>query len=186
MRTLHPATLAKLKTSRISVYLLKLDLTPTPVYLTNAPVDITYNGNIYLGNSKVLKMGKLVQTSDLRINAITLEFDAAEPSLTSLFLNNSQVARAVEIYYAILNDDYSIAGTPILMERRSIDGDPAITDNPKTGKAVLKIKASTDWANSKATNGRATTPERQHQEFPNDTGFDYAPMASKEIKWGRK
>lgn len=186
MRTLHPDTLAKLKTSRISVYLLKLDLTPTPIYLTNAPVDITYAGNVYLGNSKVLSIGKFVQTSDLRINAITIEFDAAEPSLTAIFLNNSQVARNVEIYYAILNDDYSIAGSPILMERRSIDGDPNIIDNPKTGKATLKIKASTDWANSKATNGRTTTPESQHREFPNDTGFDFAPMASKEIKWGHE
>ena len=84
MRNLHPDTKARLKGDHLRAVLIKFDYTPSPVFLTNAPFDITYQGNVYLGNGQLLGLGKLVQTTDIRVSSTTIQMDAVDPSLVAI------------------------------------------------------------------------------------------------------
>lgn len=186
MKTLHADTLAALKTDHLRAILIKFDYTPTPVYLTNFAADIDFNGKTYLSNGQLLDIGNLKQTVDIRVSSTTVTLDAVEPSLVAILRTNQQHGRAVEISVAILNSDYSIAGSPILMQSMIIDGAPKISNDPSKGKAVINQKISSEFANWKQKSGRRTTPSSQHRFFPGDTGFDFAADSGKEIPWGRK
>ena len=186
MLILHPDTLARLKTDHQRAVLIKFDYTPTPVYLTNFATDITYAGNTYLSNGQLLGLGNFKQTIDLRVSSTKLTLDAVDPSLVAILRNNPQHGRVIEIYLAILNNDYSIAGTPIIQQNMIIDGAPKITNDPTKGKAFIQQKISSEFANWKQRGGRRTTPASQQRFFPNDTGFDHADDAGKEQPWGRK
>jgi len=186
MRTLNAATLAKLQTDHIAAQLIHFDYTPTPVYLTNAPVDIAHGGNTYLANGQLLGLDNLMQTADIRVSTTAITFDAVDPSMVAILLNNPQHGRDVIISQAILNDDYSIAGDPIVMQSMIIDGLPEITDDPKKGVAIIKQKISSEFANWSVKNGRSTTPASQQKHFPTDTGFDFAAESGKEYPWGKK
>ena len=186
MRTLHPDTLATLKTNHLRVILFKLDFTPQPVYLSNSSFDVVDAGNTYLGNGQFLDMSKLRQYIDIRVSSITVTLDAVDPSLVAILLGTPQHGRDVEISLAILNDDYSIAGTPIPMSSMIIDGAPSITDDPSKGKATIKQKISSEFANWKQKGGIRTTPASLQRFSPGDTGFDFAAESGKEYKWGAK
>jgi len=186
MRNLHPDTLARLKTSHKRCKLVALNLTPNPVYLTDAPVDIEYDNNLYLANGLLLKMGNFKQTIDIRVGSLPIEFSAVTPEMVALLLGSPQDARDVSVLLAILNDDYSIAGLPIIMSSMIVDGEPKIIDDPSKGVATIKQKISSEFANWKMTNGRRTTESSQKKHFPNDTGLAFAAEAGKEHKWGRK
>tara|TARA_B110000211_G_C14086469_1_gene556926 strand:+ start:1533 stop:2093 length:561 start_codon:yes stop_codon:yes gene_type:complete len=186
VKNLHPDTLAKLKGDHLRAILVTLDFTPTPVYLANTPFDVNDNGITYLANGKLLKVGSVAQTMDIRVGSTNIEFDAVDPSLVAILRTQSQNNRAVKIALAILNDDYSVAGTPIIMQSMIIDGSPKITDDPLKGKAIIQQKISSAFANWSQKSGRRTTPASQQRFFPNDTGFDFAPISSDDVKWGRK
>lgn len=186
MRTLHPDTLAAIKTDHLRAILIKLDFTPTPVYLCNTAFDISYGGNTYLGNGQLLNMGKIKQDIDIRVSNIDLTLDAVDPSLVAILLGTSQNSRNAEISLAILNSDYSIAGTPIPMGSMIVNGAPSITDDPEKGKAEIKQKVSSEFANWKQKGGIRTTPASLQRFAPGDTGFDFAAESGKEYKWGSK
>jgi len=186
MRNLHPDTLARLKTSHKRCKLVALQLTPIPVYLTDAPVDIVFDGKTYLANGLLLKMGNFKQTIDIRVSSKDIVFSAVTPEMVAVLLGSPQHGNDVSVLLAILNDDYSIAGNPIIMSSMIVDGNPKITDDPVKGVATITQKVSSEFANWKMTNGRRTTESSQKLHFPNDTGLAFAAEAGKEHKWGRK
>lgn len=186
MRTLHPDTLTALKADHLRAILIKLDFTPTPVYLNNTAFDIDYNGNTYLGNGQLLSLGKIKQDIDIRVSNLDLILDAVDPSLVAILLGTPQHGRDVDISLVILHGDYSIAGTPIPMSSMIINGAPSITDDPTKGKAIIKQKISSEFANWKQKGGIRTTPASLQRFAPDDTGFDFAAESGKEYKWGAK
>jgi len=186
MRTLHADTLTALKTDHLRAILIKLDFTPNPVYLSNTAFDIEYNGKTYLGNGQLLGVDKIKQDIDIKVSSITLTLDAVDPSLVAILLGTPQHGRYVSIKLAILNDDYSIIGTPIPMGSMIIDGAPSITDDPNKGVATIKQKISSEFANWKQKGGMRTTAASLQRFAPGDTGFDFAAESGKEYKWGSK
>ncbi|MBL4832655.1 MAG: hypothetical protein JKY26_01665 [Pseudomonas sp.] len=186
MLNLHADTLAALKADHKRAVLIKLDYTPNPVYLTNFATDIMYNGATYLSTGQLLKIGEFKQTIDIRVSSTNLTLDAVDPSLVAILRNNPQHGRSVDILLAILNNDYSIAGSPIVMQSMIIDGAPKITNDPLKGVAVINQKISSEFANWKQKQGRRTTPANQHREFPDDTGFDFASDSGTKAPWGHE
>jgi hypothetical protein len=191
MRTLHPETLEALKTDHVRAILIKLafvtaDGTPMPVYLSNTAFDISHVGNTFLGNGQLLNIGKIKQDIDIRVSSLDLTLDAVDPSLVSILLGTPQHGRDVDISLAILNSDYTIAGSPIPMSSMIIDGAPNITDDPSKGKATIKQKISSEFANWKQKGGIRTTPASLQRFSPADTGFDFAAESGREYKWGAK
>lgn len=186
MRTLHPQTLAALKGDHLRAVLIKLDFTPNPVYLSNTAFDVDYDGNTYLGNGQLLKIGKIHQNIAIRVSTVDLTLDAVDPALVAIFLSSPQHGRAVDISLAILNADYSVAGDVMPMYSMIIDGAPSITDDASQEKAIIKQKISSEFANWRQKGGIRTTPASLQRFAPGDTGFDFAAESGKEYKWGAK
>lgn len=186
MRTLHPNTLAALKTDHLRAILIKLDFTPSPVYLSNTAFDIFYGGNTYLGNGQLLKIGKIQQDITIRVATTELTLDAVDSSLVAILLGSPQHGRNVAVSLAILNADYSVAGDVIPMHSMIIDGAPSISDDPSKGKAIIKQKISSEFANWRQKGGIRTTPASLQRFSKGDTGFDFSAESGREYKWGAK
>lgn len=186
MRALHPDTLAAIKTDHLRAILIKLDFTPTPVYVSTSGFDIVHNGQTYLGNGQLLKIGKIHQDIAIRVSTTELTFDAVDPSLVAILLGAPQHGRNVELSLAILNADYSIAGEVLPMYSMIIDGAPSITDDPNQSKATIKQKISSAFANWRQKGGIRTTPASLQRIAVGDTGFNFAAESGREYKWGAK
>lgn len=185
MISIHASTQSALAKSHKRAVLLKFDYTPQPIFITNGPVDINYNGQVYKSSGQILGIGSLRQTIDIRVSSSSITFDAVDPTQVALLLGQSQQGRDVTLSLAILNDDYSIIGDVIPMQSLIIDGDPEVVSDPKKSKATVKQKLSTEFANWQQKGGTRTTPSSLQRHAPGDTGFDFAAESGKMYKWGR-
>ncbi len=186
MRSLHPDTLAALKGDHSRAILIKLDLSPEPIYLCNTAFDVVHAGNTYMGNGQLLKIGKINQDITIKVSTIDLTLDAVDPSLVAILLGSPQHGRNVEISLAILDDNYALVGDAIPMYSMIIDGAPSIIDDPTKQSAIIKQKISSEFANWRQKGGIRTTPASLQRFSYGDTGFDFAAESGREYKWGAK
>ena len=82
----------------------------------------------------------------------------------------------------LLNDDYSIIGSPILIYDGRVQSF-SITDS--NDSSTIVITASSHWADFQKKSGRRTNHNSQSMFFSGDKGFEFAPNTARDLKWGR-
>ena len=190
-RDIASATQTKLAGRQIFVAdLIELQLS-TPQYLTTSNIDIPYDSttapdagtNTYLAQGQFLSYGNIVETTDLRIAEIDMEFTAVDTTTIALLTNNDYINKRVVIYRAILGSDYSFTSNDVYLV---FDGKvTGYTIRESDTTATVTISCASQFADFERTNGRKTNPASQTIYFPNDKGLDFAPELVKDIKWGK-
>ena len=115
-RDIASATQTKLAGRQIFVAdLIELQLS-TPQYQTTSNIDISYDSttapdagtNTYLAQGQFLDYGNIVESADLRISSIDMEFTAVDTTTIALLMSNDYIDKRVVIYRAVLDEDYSL------------------------------------------------------------------------------
>ena len=190
-RSIASATQTKLAGSEIFVAdLIELQLSTTQ-YLTTTNINISYDSatapdagtNTYLAQGQFLSYGNIVETTDLRIAEIDMEFTAVDTTTIALLTNNDYINKRVVIYRAILGSDYTFTSDDVYLVFDGKVTGYTIRESDKT--ATVTISCASQFADFERTNGRKTNPASQTIYFPNDKGLDFAPELVKDIKWGR-
>ena len=190
-RDIASATQTKLAGSEIFVAdLIELQLSTTQ-YLTTTNINISYDSatapdagaNTYVAQGQFLSYGNIVETTDLRIAEIDMEFTAVDTTTIALLTNNDYINKRVVIYRAILGSDYSFTSNDVYLVFDGKVTGYTIRESDKT--ATVTISCASQFADFERTNGRKTNPASQTIYFPNDKGLDFAPELVKDIKWGR-
>ena len=190
-RDIASATQTKLAGSEIFVAdLIELQLSTTQ-YLTTTNINISYDSatapdagtNTYLAQGQFLSYGNIVETTDLRIAEIDMEFTAVDTTTIALLTNNDYINKRVVIYRAILGSDYTFTSDDVYLVFDGKVTGYTIRESDKT--ATVTISCASQFADFERTNGRKTNPASQTIYFPNDKGLDFAPELVKDIKWGR-
>ena len=136
-RSIASATQTKLAGSSVFVAdLIELQLATTQ-YLTTTNINISFDSdtapdagtNTYLAQGQFLSYGNIVETTDLRIAEIDMEFTAVDTTTIALLTNNDYINKRVVIYRAILNDDYSFGADDVYL----------VFDGKVTGYSISKI-----------------------------------------------
>ena len=169
--------------SIVGGHLLEVILDSQTHYLTDLFNDVDWNGNTYIALGHFLQFDKIDETSDVRVNDVTVTLSGVDQSFISIFLQNDYVNRRARIYFAAWNGS-SLVTDPVML----IDGlmdQPVIADNPETGLSTVAVRVSNQWADFDRITGRRTNHDLQQIYFPGDKGFEFASQQYRQLTWGR-
>ena len=166
-RSIASATQTKLAGSSVFVAdLIELQLSTTQ-YLTTTNINISFDSatapdagaNTYLAQGQFLSYGNIVETTDLRIAEIDMEFTAVDTTTIALLTNNDYINKRVVIYRAILGNDYSFGTDDVYLVFDGKVTGYSIRESNDT--ATVTISCASQFADFERTNGRKTNPASQ-------------------------
>lgn len=187
MRNIDANTLASLDSSSLNMVSMVAfyDIGGTNTYLTDGPVDITYDGNTYTATRGVMSVGSVTEDTELRIESLDIGLSAIDSENVKLFLDYNYIDRRVVVHRGVTGADYNLIGDPILVFDGRLD-QPRVSEDFKSRKADLAVSASSHWANFDEAQGRHTNNTEQQVLFPGDTFFQFTTQTQKDVKWGKE
>jgi len=154
----------------------------TPVYLTNAPFDITSSvsgsSRTYLTNGHLKNITGINETK----NSLQLTLSGVDQTYISIALSENIINKEVYIYRGFLDANNALIADPFLLFFGTID-EYRISDTTSTANLVLNL--TSHWGNFEKTSGRVTTDNSQQRFFSGDKGMEFAALTVRDIKWGR-
>jgi hypothetical protein len=163
----------------------------TPLYLTSTNLNVPWDSpsapnagtNTYVAQGLFLNIDSILESSDLRVGQIDMQFSAVDTTTIAYLLNNDYINKRVVLYRAVLNDDYTFTSDDVwtIFDGRVVSY--SITEDNTT--ASVNISVASQFADFERTNGRRTNPASQNREFPLDQGMDFSAQIVKDIKWGK-
>jgi|TARA_R100000081_G_C4815043_1_gene174274 hypothetical protein len=158
----------------------------TPVYLTNAPFDITSSvsgsSRTYLTNGHLKNITGVNETNKPTKNSLQLTLSGVDQTYISIALSENIINKEVYIYRGFLDANNALISDPFLLFFGTID-EYRISDN--TDRANLVLNLTSHWGNFEKTSGRVTTDNSQQRFFSGDKGMEFAALSVRDIKWGR-
>ena len=153
-------------------------------YVTDAPVDLTFNSNTYQSAKGALSISEIQEENNVRIEEINVTISALDTSSVKLFLDNDYIDRQIIVRKAVIDNNYTIIGTPVIVFDGRLD-QPTVQEDFAKGSATIQVKASSHWSDFESTNGRHTNDSEQQALHTGDTFFEKAAEVNKDVKWGR-
>lgn len=163
------------------VHLLEMDFNPW-VYLTDAAIDVSWNGNSYLA-SQFLGFGPIQETSELLVNTCSISLSGVDSAVVAILLQESYLNRHVKIRTAMLDSSLALIGTPVLVFDGRMDN-PTITITGDTVTVI--VDGVSHWTDFDRRAGRHTNDAEQQTFFPGDRGFQPAGKIPKTVFWGAR
>ena len=158
----------------------------TPVYLTNAPFDITSSvsgsSRTYVSNGHFRNITGINETNKPTKNTLSLSLSGVDQTYIQIALSENIINTEVYIYRGYLDTSNALIADPFLLFFGTID-EYKITDTTETSNLVLQI--TSHWGNFSKTSGRVTTDNAQQRFFSGDKGMEFAALTARDIKWGR-
>ena len=159
----------------------------TPVYLTNAPFDITSSvsgsSRTYLTNGHLKNITGVNETNKPTKNSLQLTLSGVDQTYISIALSENIINKEVYIYRGFLDANNALISDPFLLFFGTID-EYRISDN--TDRANLVLNLTSHWGNFEKTSGRVTTDNSQQRFFSGDKGFEFSALTVQDIRWGRE
>ena len=162
-------------------------------YISNAPYDITVDTNIssmgigqgtqtFTALGPFLQFGNVDESADFQINSVTVTLGGVRDADLQLFLGNQYLDQPLKIFRVWYDGSGAMIDNPVMIFDGRIDK-PVISDDPENG-ITIGCAASSQWVDYERRAGRHTNPSEQKFFFPSDTGFKFANIAIKDLKWG--
>ena len=165
------------------------DIGGTNTYLTDAPVDISYNAgsgtNTYQSLGKLLNMSDIQEEEDLKIESIDITLSALDTDIVKLFLDYDYIDRRVVVRRAVIDHNYALVGSAILVFDGRLD-QPRVAEDFAARKATLAVSASSHWSDFEAIGGRHTNDTEHQILYPTDDFFAPGAETQKDVKWGKE
>jgi hypothetical protein len=154
-------------------------------YITNAPFDIYYEGNMYLMAGALLSVDNIIEDIGFEIQKLSIGVsglaylnDDSLPFMQEI-LGVDYIDKDVTISRAYYTNDVYQGGLEVY--KGFIDS-AAVTDGIGNGGAV-SITTSSHWSNFARVTGRYTNLSSQQSYFPSDMGFEFSKEIQKSIEW---
>ena len=154
------------------------------IYITNAPMNITIDGDEYvsigqfLGFSQI-EENRLFTSSDITVTLAGIPAFETGDSFLQQVLQHDYVDKEVKIYRTFFDHDSHIDS--FLMFSGRVDN-PVIQDDPQDTTTVA-ANCSSHWVDYERTNGIMTNDNRQVALYSGDRGFQYANQIVKDTTW---
>lgn len=164
------------------VHLLEVDFDPV-IYLTDAAININYNGHIYLA-SYFLNFSAISETSDLLVNSCTISLIGVDQVVVALLLQENYFKKRASIRLAMLDEKLAVISSPVLIFEGRMNA-PSIAIDPDTGTVICSVEVVSHWTDFEKKSGRHSNSAEQKKFFPNDKGFDQIEGIPDTIFWGK-
>jgi hypothetical protein len=163
-------------------HLLELDLSPT-VYLTDAAVQINWNGNTYFP-SAVLSFSDIGETMDMALERVTVALSGVDQTIIAVLLLYEYINRAARLRRAMLTEELTVIADPNVLIAGRLDS-PLVATDPESGTCTASIDIVSRWTPLGHRRGRYTNTEHQALFFSTDRGFDDVAETDEVIIWGK-
>ncbi len=188
-------TIAEMKARQTTAYyeLIKIE-TSTPYYVTNAPFNITYDGNTYKSAGAALSFGAIETNIEFQVPRLSIQiggiYDIANGDMDPPFIQTVQsinyVDRPVTIYRSYSDQGTFITSGTFEVFKGYIDS--AVINYQPSGTTGVTLETSSQWVRFSDINGRRTNTNSHRDKFSGapgniDTGLDNCKEVIKEIIW---
>lgn len=180
MLNLSPQLIDAIKSKHHYCHIVTLYLSTTVRYTDN-DIDVVYNGDTYQAKAW-LGMGDAKQSAKPQVNKIKLEFGLSDQTLLSIIGSSPWMNTRIVIERAYLDDNYNIIGTLHIKTGRMDNQEQTHSSKQST----LTISGSTNWADHEKSAGTKCNIESQQRFYPDDFGYELAPLISDDEPWGKK
>ena len=147
----------------------------------NAPFDITWQNNIYLGIDRFAHLEPVEEGTEMKSYQIRAVLSGIRSDIAALALNEPYLNRPAKFYIAFLRDN-EILPDPVLIFQGRMD-QMDIDLGEKSSVQLTVSDALADWERARI---RRFTHQDQIAVAPDDKFFEFVPAtADKELIWGR-
>tara|TARA_A100001201_G_C4094945_1_gene203379 strand:+ start:2726 stop:3304 length:579 start_codon:yes stop_codon:yes gene_type:complete len=155
---------------------------------TDAPFNISYDGNTFEAQGKFLGISETSETADLQITNINIVLSALDLTLVQTLAKSNQINQQVTVRRAFLDPtDNSLigdsAGDRAIVIFQGRTAGYRIKDDNNT--ATLNIEVTSQFSNFNRLSGRRTNQGSLQREHSTDFGFEYSHESIRDIKWGK-
>lgn len=182
MRTLTGAVAAAVAGSNVPlVVFVEMDFSSGFLRVTNAPYDIQWDSQTWVGVGQLGSIDALSETSGLEANGLSFQISGVAQANIAAVLGTEYQGRSCKLWIAALDSNHQVLADPIGPFSYRMD-----TMDIELGQtATIRVNAESrivDWETPVA--GRYTNEEQQRL-YPGDFGLEFVPqMAEKQIRWG--
>lgn len=176
--------------SLISVTLISIGVNGgSDLYYTDAPFDITYDGNTYEAQGHFMGISEAGEVSELQITNVSLTINGLDLNNVQTLATSNQINQQVTVRRAFLNPiDNTLIGdsagdNAFVIFQGKIAG-YKVTN--ATDTATITVEVTSQFANFQRITGRRTNQASLQKEFSTDFGFQYSYEPLNDIKWGKK
>jgi len=160
----------------------------TDLRFTDAPFNISYDGNTFEAQGKFLGISETSETADLQITNINIVLSALDLTLVQTLAKSNQINQQVTVRRAFLDPtDNSLigdsAGDRAIVIFQGRTAGYRIKDDNNT--ATLNIEVTSQFSNFNRLSGRRTNQGSLQREHSTDFGFEYSHESIRDIKWGK-
>lgn len=160
--------------------------------VTNAPRDVTVDGDLYVAFGNYLSVGGIEEDANMEIPQMALQISGIAPyetdaapydesfMQTMLKDTTAYIDQPVKRYRVYFDLSWSTLGSVLLFEGRISNA--AITYDIEGVSSVL-LQAASHWVDFTRRSGRFTNDNSQQYHFENDVGFEYSKLVFKDVKW---
>lgn len=170
------------------VVLVRLAYDSGDVLVCSTPFDLDWDWDGDAADETFKGVGELGSYSqadegtELRAYTRVLKLSGVPAANLALALGENYQGRDARIWYAFLDEDHQIIGTPVLEFRGRMDVQPIKLGDTREIALTLRSRLA-DWETESI---RRFTNEDQQAEYPGDLGLEFvAQMKEKELIWGR-
>lgn len=162
-------------------FLVEMDFAGGTIRYTDAPINLTIGGNVYLGFYTLTSATAISESEVNSTEKITLSFSVVNQAMLALTLGGVENyrGRAIRIYLQLLTSQYQADVSPILRWSGSMDrvGVTRTRSSPdegggSTGKIEMTCSRA-GMSRARTYQGLRLTNTQQQQRHPGDRGLEY-------------
>ena len=169
------------KASNRPIHLFEFDFNPY-IYMTDAAIDISWNGNVYL-SSRALGFSGISETSELLVNSCSISLSGVDQAVIAILLQETYLNRKCKVRTAMLDAALQVIADPVLIFDGRMNR-PVISVDPDSGTVVCAVEGVSHWTDFERRPGRHTNDTEQQNIFPGDKGFANVGVIPDTIVWG--
>jgi|SRR5579885_1601465 len=151
-------------------------------YIWSGAGNLSYGGNTYRGVGSLGQIGTISEGTEVRADGTSVGLSGIDPAILGECLNEVQLGAPASIYFALLDQNNAIIGTPYPLFVGVIDA-PVIPVSPDEMSISLPLESR--MANLQRPSNRRYTAADQHLQCPDDTGFNWVEILNDiALRWG--
>ena len=179
-RGLNPSAIAILENGGGGLAaLVKMDFN-TPITITDVQFPLPFDGETYSPAGTLLKVGDVIESSEIRINPWSFVLSGTDQNWWSLILSSDIIDTPVSYHLAVFDDAYQVVDT-VECFAGTITGSKF---NENNSQSRITITCASHWADFQKRPGRMSHPASHEQFSPGDGAFfEYASEPLTDRRW---
>lgn len=181
-RPITPASEAALAATQVrALVFVEMDFSSGFLRMNNSAQNMDWNGLTWLGIGRVGSIDPVGEGVTLEARGLSFSISGIDPAHVSLALNEQYQGRACSMWFAPLNEDYSVIADPVLIFSGRMD----VMDIDMGENATITVSAESRLADWDRPRVRRYNSADQAITDPTDKFFEFVPqMVEKNIRWG--